>query len=152
MTPSESLTALNIQLPTVPAPIGSYVPAIKTGNLILTSGQLPLTDGKLLCTGKVGSDVTLEHAADAARVAVINALAAAATLTDGIDNIARIIKLTVYVNSAPGFTDQPEVANGASDLLAEIFGENGRHARAAIGVSELPINAAIELDLIAETR
>ena len=151
MKPSERLTELSIELPAVATPVGSYVPAIRSGNQIITSGQLPFRDGAVVYTGKVPGDVSTADAADGARIAVLNALAAAAQVAGGIDAITRILRLGVYVNSSPGFTQQPKVANGASDLLAEIFGEPGRHARAALGVAELPLDAAVELDLIVET-
>ncbi len=150
MTAADNLQALGITLPSVAAPVGSYIPATRSGSLILTSGQLPTRDGQLTCAGKVGRDVTLEDAADAASLAVVNAIAAAASVAGGIDNIKRIVRLAVFVNSAPGFTDQPKVANGASDLLVRIFGDPGRHVRAAVGVNELPLNAPVELELIAE--
>ncbi len=150
MTPSERLAALNLDLPQVAAPVGSYVPAIRSGHLVLTSGQLPLKEGKLLQTGRVGAEISLEDAAAGARVAVLNALAAAAQAAGGIDRISRVVRVCVFVNSAPGFTDQPKVANGASDLLTEVFGDAGRHVRSAVGVSELPLNAAVELELIVE--
>jgi len=152
MKPSEQLASLSLTLPDVAKPVGSYVPAIRTGNLILTSGQIPIHDGKITCTGKVGQDVTLEEAAEAARVSAMNGLAAAAELAGGIDNITRIVRVAVFVNSAPGFTDQPKVANGASDFYANIFGEAGRHVRAAVGVAELPLNVAVELELTVETK
>ncbi len=150
MTPSQNLESLGITLPEVPTPVGSYIPATRLGAFILTSGQLPIKNGNLTCTGKVGQDVTLDKAVQAAAVAVINALAAAASVAGGIDDIRRIVRLSVFVNSAPGFTDQAKVANGASDLLAKIFGESGRHVRAAVGVAELPLNAPVELELTAE--
>lgn len=151
MSASENLSKLGITLPSVAKPVGSYVPAIRTGNLVITSGQLPLKDGELTLLGKVGgTGATIEQAADAAGVAVINALAAAASVAGGVDNVVRIVRVGVFVNSAPGFFDQAKVANGASDLLAKIFGDNGRHARAAVGVAELPLNAAVELELLAE--
>lgn len=150
MTPSKRIAELGITLPPYVAPIGSYIPGIRTGNLILVSGQLPFVDGKLICTGKVGRDVTLEQANAAARQAGLNALGIAAHTAGGIDNIRRIIRLAVFVNSAPGFFDQPKVANGASDVMAEIFGDTGRHVRAAVGASELPMNAAVEVELMAE--
>ena len=150
MTPTQKLDSLGITLPEVPTPVGSYVPATRPGNVVLTSGQLPMKDGRLTCTGKVGRDVSLEEAAAAAAIAVINALAAAASIAGGLDRIKRIVRLAVFVNSAPGFTDQAKVANGASDLLAGIFGEQGKHVRAAVGVAELPLNAAVELELIGE--
>lgn len=150
MTPATALESLGITLPPAAAPVGSYVPAIRVGSLVLTSGQIPVQGGKLTCSGKVGQDVPLEQAADAAQTCVINALAAAASIAGGIDSIRRIVRVAVFVNSAPGFTDQARVANGASDLLVRIFGDAGRHVRAAVGVSELPLNAAVELELVAE--
>jgi enamine deaminase RidA (YjgF/YER057c/UK114 family) len=150
MTYSETMASLGIALPEVAKPVGSYVPAVQTGSLVVTSGQLPMREGSLVCTGKVGSDCTLEQAVDAAGVAAINALAAVAGVVGGVDRIERIVRVGVFVNSEPGFTDQPKVANGASDLLARIFGDAGTHARAAVGVSELPLNAAVELELMAQ--
>ena len=148
--PSENLNSLGITLPAVAAPVGSYTPAARCGNLILTSGQLPVKDGKLTCKGKVGSDVSLEEAAEAAATAAINALAAAASVAGGIDRISRVVKMSVFVNGAPGFTDHPKVANGASDLLVRVFGESGKHVRAAVGVADLPLNATVELELTVE--
>lgn len=150
MTYSETMASLGITLPETAAPVGSYVPAVQAGSLVVTSGQLPMREGMLVCTGKVGADVTVEQALAGASLAAINALAAVASVVDSIDRIKRIVRLCVYVNSAPGFTDQPKVANGASDLLVKIFGEAGKHARAAVGVSELPLNAAVELELMAQ--
>lgn len=152
MTHSETMASLGITLPEVAAPVGSYAPAIQSGSLVVTSGQLPMAHGQLLCTGKVGADCTSEQAAEAAGMAAINALAAAAAVVGGVDRIQRIVRVGVFVNSAPGFTDQPKIANGASDLLVRIFGEAGRHARAAVGVSELPLNAAVEVELAAWAR
>ena len=150
MTYSETMVSLGITLPQVPTPVGSYVPAIQAGSLVVTSGQLPVREGMLVCTGKVGRDVTIEQASAGAGIAAINALAAVASVIGGVDRIKRIVRLSIFVNSAPGFTDQPKVANGASDLLVKIFGEAGRHARAAVGVSDLPLDAAVELDLMAQ--
>ncbi len=150
MKPSKRLEELGLTLPSVAAPIGSYVPAIRVGNLAYTSGQVPFRDGKLIRAGKVPSDLSLADAADGARISALNAIAAIAGVVGGIDQIARIVRVCVYVNSSPGFTDQPKVANGASDLLFQIFGEAGRHARSAVGVSELPINAAVEVEVMAE--
>ena len=150
MTPSERLAELKIELPAVAAPVGSYVPALCSGRLIMTSGQLPFRGGKLLYTGKVPDDVSVEEAADGAAIAALNALAAAAQAAGGIDHIGRIVRVSVYINSGTGFTDQPKVANGASDLFVRIFGDAGRHVRAAVGVAELPLNAAVELELMAE--
>lgn len=151
MKPSERLTELNLTLPDVAAPVGSYLPAVRSGNHILTSGQLPFREGKVLQVGKVPDDVTVEDAADGAGIAVLNALAACAQVAGGLDAIARVVRLCVYVNSSPGFAAQPSVANGASDLLVKIFGDAGRHARSAVGAAELPLNAAVELELIVET-
>lgn len=152
MTPSQKLQALGLTLPPVPTPVASYITGTRVGNLALCSGQLPLAEGKLIATGKVGADLTLEQAQRAARQCGLNALAVAAQVAGGIDRLARIVRLAVFVNSAPGFTDQPKVANGASDLMVEIFGEAGRHVRAAVGVNELPLNAAVEVELQAEVR
>ncbi len=150
MTPSQQLKELNITLPSVAKPIGSYIPAIKTGQLILTSGQLPAQDGQLLYTGKVPGDVTLADAAKAAEIAVLNALAAIANIAGGVDNIQRIVRVCVYVASDAGFTDQPKVANGASDLLGKVFGDAGQHVRSAVGAAELPLNAPVEVELVVE--
>jgi len=141
---------LKLTLPAVAAPVGSYVPAIRSGAYVLTSGQLPFRNGKVVYTGKVPGDVSVEDAADGAAVAILNAVAAAAQAGGGIDNIARIVRVAVFVNSSPGFTEQPKVANGASDLLFKIFGDPGRHVRAAVGVAELPLDAAVEVELMAE--
>ena len=146
MKPSERLATLEMQLPQVAAPVGSYVPAVRSGHHVLTSGQIPMRDGQLVCMGQVGADVTIEEATAAAAIAALNGIAAAAQVAGGIDRIARIVRVCVYVNSGPGFADQPQVANGASDLLAGIFGDAGRHARSAVGVASLPLNAAVELD------
>lgn len=150
MKPSEQLAKLGITLPSAPSAIGSYIPGIKTGRLILVSGQLPFLGGQLSAVGKVGKDISLEDAKSASRQAGLNALAIAAQTAGGIDNIARVVRLAVFVNSAAGFYDQPKVANGASDLMVEVFGEMGRHVRAAVGAAELPMNAAVEVELMAE--
>lgn len=150
MTFSETMVSLGITLPEVPTPVGSYVPAIQAGSLVVTSGQLPMREGMLVCTGKVGQDVTVQQASAGAGIAAVNALAAIASVIGGVNRIKRIVRLGAFINSAPGFTDQPKVANGASDLLVKIFGEAGRHARAAVGVSELPLDAAVELELMVQ--
>ena len=149
MPPSEKLQSLGLTLPPVATPVGSYRPAVCSAGFIYTSGQLPMRDGELLYTGKLGRDVSLEQAIVAARQAGLNALAAAADAASGIDRIQSILRVNVFVASAEGFTDQPKVANGASDLFLEIFGDAGRHTRAALGVAELPLNAPVEIDLIA---
>ncbi len=150
MKPSEQLAQLNLTLPGVAAPVGSYVPALRSGQHILTSGQLAFRDGTVLYPGKVPGDVSVEEAAKSAEIAVLNGLAACAQVAGGIDAIIQIVRVCVYVNSSPGFTAQPKVANGASDLLVRIFGDAGRHARSAVGVAELPLNASVELELIVE--
>lgn len=150
MKPSQKLAALKLKLPDPPRPVGSYVPAVQCANMVLTSGQIPLREGKVLFTGKVPNEVSLEQAQEAARICVLNGLAAIVGVVGGVDEIQRVVRMGVFVNSAPGFTDQSKVANGASDLLVEVFGERGRHARAAVGVAELPLNAAVEVELWVE--
>jgi len=144
------LGELGLAMPPAPAPIGAYVPAVRSGRLVFTAAQLPMKDGKLTATGKVPADVPLEAAQAAAAQAVLNALAAAKTAAGSLDAIARVVRLNVFVNSSPGFTEQPKVANGASDLLVKLFGDAGRHTRCAVGAAELPMNSPVELDLIVE--
>ena len=150
--PADRLAALGLPLPPVTAPVAAYVPAVRTGPYVYVSGQLPVVDGKLPATGKVGDAVSAADAAGMARTCALNALAAAAAAAGGLEAISRIVKVTGFVASAPGFTGQPQVINGASELLIEVFGEDGRHARSAIGVAELPLNAPVEVELIAEVR
>jgi enamine deaminase RidA (YjgF/YER057c/UK114 family) len=149
MNASVRLGQLGVVLPQVVAPLASYVPAVRTGNLVYTAGQLPLEDGKLAHTGKVGAEVGPEEAKALARICVLNALAAVDALV-GIDAVSRVVKVVGFVASAPGFNGQPNVINGASDLLAEVFGDKGAHARSAVGVSELPLDAPVEVELIVE--
>jgi enamine deaminase RidA (YjgF/YER057c/UK114 family) len=149
---AERLAALGLTLPPVVPPVAAYVPAVRTGSYVYVSGQLPTVDGKLPAVGKVGDAVTAEDAAGMARTCALNALAAAAAAAGGLEGIRRIVKVTGFVASAPGFTGQPQVINGASELFIEVFGEDGRHARSAIGVAELPLNAPVEVELIAEVR
>lgn len=144
------LAELGLELPAVTKPVAAYVPAVVTGNLVFTAGQLPFVDGVLLATGKVGDAVTPEEAAALARRCALNALAAAAEAIGSLDRVTRVVKAVVFVNSAPGFTGQPGVANGGSELLGEVFGDAGRHARSAVGVSELPLDSPVELELILE--
>ena len=143
------LAELGIELPEVAAPVAAYVPAVRTGNLVYTSGQLPFVEGSLAATGKVGGDISPEEAKAHARTCALNALAAVDALV-GLDKVVRVVKLVGFVASADGFTGQPAVINGASDLLGEVFGEAGRHARAAVGVSELPLGSPVEVEVIAE--
>ncbi len=150
MKVTERLAELGISIPAVAKPVASYLPSSISGNLVFTAGQLPFIDGSLPATGKVGADVDATEAAGMARTAVLNALAAIETSIGSVDRITTIVKLVVFVASAPDFTGQPGVANGASDVLVEIFGESGRHARSAVGVAVLPLDAPVELELIVE--
>jgi enamine deaminase RidA (YjgF/YER057c/UK114 family) len=145
------LAELGIRLPSVAAPVAAYVPAVRSGQLVLTSGQLPFVDGGLRRTGKVGGSVDPEDAAHDAKLCALNALAAVDDLV-GLDEVARVVRVVGYVASAEGFTGQPRVVNGASELLGRIFGDAGRHARSAIGVAELPLGAPVEVELTVELR
>jgi enamine deaminase RidA (YjgF/YER057c/UK114 family) len=149
MSPSARLAELGITLPDVVPPLADYVPAARTGNLVYTAGQLPMEAGSLLQVGKVGAEVTPEGGKALARVCALNALAAVHSLV-GIDSVARVIKVVGFVASAPGFNGQPGVINGASELLGEVFGDAGAHARSAVGVSELPLDAPVEVEVIFE--
>jgi enamine deaminase RidA (YjgF/YER057c/UK114 family) len=150
--PQERLAALGLTLPPVVAPLAAYVPAVRTGSMVYTAGQLPMVDGQLLSVGKVGAEVSAAEAAALARTCALNALAAAASAAGGLSSIKQIVKLTGYVASAPDFTGQPQVVNGASELLLEIFGDAGRHARSAVGTAVLPLNAPVEIELIVEVK
>jgi enamine deaminase RidA (YjgF/YER057c/UK114 family) len=150
-TPEERLAALGLEVPEVAAPVASYVPAVRSGSHVFTSGQLPLRAGELLATGKVGAGVTPEEAGMCAQQCALNALAAVRALVP-LSEVARVVKVVVYVASVPDFTGQPQVANGASELLGEVFGEEGRHARAAVGVAALPLDAPVEVDVVVEVR
>ena len=151
MTVSERLAELGIELPPAPAPVAAYIPATVHGDLVYTSGQLPMVSGSLPATGKVGDGHGLVPAADAkayARQCALNALAAAADVAGGLDKLARVVKVTGFVASVPEFTGQPGVINGASDVLGEIFGEAGRHARSAVGVPVLPLDSPVEVEVV----
>jgi len=150
MNTTQRLTELGITWPAVATPVGSYVTATRVGDLVYTSGQLPLVDGQMQYPGVVGAGVTLDEARAAARICGLNALAAASGAVGGVDNIARIVKATVYVASAPSFVSQPEVANGASDLFTQIFDDAGKHVRCAVGVTALPLGAPVEVELIVQ--
>ncbi len=147
----KNLAQLGLTLPPVVAPVAAYIPAIRTGSLVYTSGQVPFVDGQLSATGKVGAEVSLEQAEKAAELCALNAIAAVHDLV-GLDAVVRIVKVVGFVASAPGFTDQPQVINGASRLLGAVFGDAGVHARSAVGVAELPLGAPVEVELIAEVR
>ena len=149
MSASARLAELGVDLPVVVKPLGSYVPAVRSGKLVYTSGQLPMQDGKLVRAGKVGVDVAPEHGKELARICALNALAAIHSLV-GIDSVTQVVKVVGFVASGPGFNGQPGVINGASDLLADVFGDSGVHARSAVGVAELPLDAPVEVELVVE--
>jgi len=149
-THSQRLSELGLTLPPVAAPVAAYIPAVRTGTFVYTSGQLPLVEGKLQGTGKVGDGVSPEEGAVLARTAALNALAAVASVAGSLDAIIRIVRVTCFVASAPGFTGQAQVANGASELLIEVLGDAGRHARSAVGMAVLPLDAPVEVEIIAE--
>jgi enamine deaminase RidA (YjgF/YER057c/UK114 family) len=148
----EKLASFGLTLPTAAAPVAAYVPAVKAGNLVFTAGQLPVVDGKLVLTGKVGSDVTPEDAKKMAEICALNALAAISLVAD-IDQIEKIIRVGGFVNGAPGFVAIPAVINGASELLIKLFGDvNGKHARTAVGVADLPLNAPVEIEMVVQLK
>src|SRR4029453_18935242 len=149
-SPEARLKALGIQLPPAPKPVASYVPAVRTGNLVFLAGQGPLADGKPMVTGKVGGELTEEQGNKAARATALILLSALRAEIGSLDRVKRIVKLVGLVNSAPGFTRQPWLINGASDLLIEIFGDAGKHARTSLGTNELPLNLPVEIELIVE--
>lgn len=145
------LAELGLALPEVVPPVAAYLPAVQSGNYVYVSGQLPMVEGKLAATGKVGAEVTAEQGADLARICALNALAAIESLV-GLGNLVKIVKVTGFVASAPGFTGQPAVVNGASNLFGDVLGEQGTHARSAVGVAELPLGAPVEVEVIAEVQ
>jgi enamine deaminase RidA (YjgF/YER057c/UK114 family) len=149
-TPEERLAELGLSVPEVAKPVAAYIPAIRSGNLVFTSGQLPMRDGQLMSTGKVGGEVTQEEAVACAQQCGLNALAAVRAELGDLSAVKRIVKVVCFVASTPDFTGQPLVANGVSELLGEVFGEAGRHARSAVGVPVLPLVAAVEVELIVE--
>ncbi|HLP42160.1 MAG TPA: RidA family protein [Fibrobacteria bacterium] len=149
-TVSDRLQALGYVLPPVPRPQGSYVPAVRSGHLVYVAGQLPMREGRLLFKGKVGRDLDVEQAQEAARICFLNALAALGYSGAGPDQVTRVLRLGGFVQCVDGFTEQPKVVNGASDLCQAIFGEAGRHARAAVGVNALPLDAAVEIEALFE--
>ena len=149
--PEDRLRNLGYELPAVPRPAGSYVPtALTRGTILFTAGQLPFKEGRLAYTGKVGAGVSVEDAKEAARLCALNALAAVKAEIENLENVRRVVKVTGYVASAAGFNNQPEVMNGASDLIGELFGDQGLHARTAVGVAELPFDAPVEVELVVE--
>lgn len=146
----QRITDLGLTLPEVVPPLAAYVPAVRSGQHVFTAGQLPLVDGELVATGKVGGEVSAEEAQDCARQCALNALAAVKSVVGSLDDVVRIVKVTVFVSSTPDFTGQPVVANGASELIGDVFGEAGVHARSAVGVPVLPIDAPVEVELVVE--
>lgn len=150
MTAAERLAELGLTLPAVAAPVAAYVPAVRSGNLVWTSGQIPFVDGRLAVTGKVGAEVDAPTAKELARTCALNALAAIAAETGDLDAVRRVVKVVGYVASAPSFFGQPGVVNGASELLGEIFGDAGKHARSAVGVFALPLDAPVEVEVVVE--
>lgn len=152
MTLSEKLKSLGIALPPVSGPFGSYLPARRVGNLIYIAGQLPMKDGKLMTTGHVPSQCSMEQARESAKQCVINAIAAVQSVAGGIESIAGVVRVGAFVNSDATFTEQPKVADAASELLTQIFGDAGKHARAAVGVNTLPRDASVEIEVIFEAK
>jgi len=148
----EKLSSLGLSLPTAAAPVAAYVPAVKSGNLVFTAGQLPVVDGKLVEEGKVGREIKAENAKELAQICALNALAAISLVAD-LDQVERVVRVGGFVNCAPGFIAIPGVVNGASELLIKVFGDvNGKHARTAVGVAELPLNAPVEIELIVQLK
>jgi enamine deaminase RidA (YjgF/YER057c/UK114 family) len=149
-SPEERLSELGLSVPEVAKPVAAYIPAIRTGNLVMTSGQLPMRDGKLITTGKVGGEVSVEEAVECARQCALNALAAVRAEVGDLSSVKRIVKVVAFVASTSDFTSQPLVANGASELFGEVFGDAGRHARSAVGVPVLPLDAPVEVEITVE--
>jgi len=152
MSVEAKLKELGLELPEVAKPVAAYVPAVREGDLIFTSGQVPLVKGKLIYSGVLGRELTVEQGYEAARICCLNCLAAAASLAGGLDKVERIIKVTGFVASAPDFTSQPQVVNGASELLVQLFGQAGQHARSAVGLVALPLAAPVEVEMIVKVK
>jgi enamine deaminase RidA (YjgF/YER057c/UK114 family) len=150
VTPEEKLAELGLTLPGVVPPVAAYVPALRTGDLVYTSGQVPMVEGKMARTGKLGAELSLDEGKEMARICALNALAAVKSQVGDLAKVVRVVKVVVFVASTADFTEQPQVANGASELLGEVFGEAGRHARSAVGVASLPLDAPVEVELIAQ--
>ena len=146
----QKLNELGITIPETVKPLAAYIPAMQVGNLVMTSGQVPISEGKVVYQGKVGKDLSEEEGTRAAKLCALNCLSAIRSVIGSLDKIIRVVKLTVFVSSADGFTAQPNVANGASEFIGEIFGEAGKHIRSAVGVSELPLNSAVEIEMVVE--
>ena len=152
MSTEDKLRQMGLELPEPPKPVAAYVPCVRTGNLLFVSGQVPREKGVLRFSGHVGGNLNVEEGQRAARICALNALSVVKGEVGNLDRVRRIVKLTGFVASAAGFTDQPKVVDGASTLLAELFGEKGQHARAAVGVNELPLGSAVEIEMIVEVE
>ena len=148
----EKIKKLGFEIPETPQPLAAYTPALQVGDMVYTSGQVPIEKGELKYAGKIGFDLTVQEGQKAAEICALNGLSAIKGVIKDLDKIEKIIKVTVFVNSADGFTDQPKVANGASELLGNIFGDAGRHVRSAVGVNELPIDSAVEIEMIVKVK
>ncbi|MCH8032201.1 MAG: RidA family protein [Bacteroidetes bacterium] len=148
----EKIKELGFTLPETPKPLAAYIPAIRTGDYVYTSGQVPFADGELMYSGKIGFDLTIEEGQMAAELCALNGLSSIKSEIGDLNKIEQIVKVTVFVNSADGFTDQPKVANGASEFLGKIFGESGKHVRSAVGVNELPADSAVEVEIIVKVK
>jgi enamine deaminase RidA (YjgF/YER057c/UK114 family) len=146
----KKIQSLGLTLPPPPKPVATYLPAVRSGNLLFLSGMIPMVEGKMAVVGKLGKELTVEQGQEVARITLLNALAVIKATVGSLDRVERIVRIGVHVASAEGFTQQPAVANGASDLLVQIFGEAGRHARLALGAAELPLNAPVELEMIVQ--
>ncbi|MGI8700403.1 MAG: RidA family protein [Nocardioidaceae bacterium] len=151
-TPEERLVELGLSIPEVPKPVAAYVPAVRSGSYVYTSGQLPMRDGQLMLSGKLGGDVNAEQGVECAEQCALNAIAAVRSMVGDLSDVVRVVKVVVFVASDPGFTGQPGVANGASELIGKIFGEAGQHARSAVGAAALPLDAPVEVEMVVEVR
>jgi enamine deaminase RidA (YjgF/YER057c/UK114 family) len=152
MSAEETLRRLGLRLPDPPKPVGSYLPAVRAGDLVFVSGQLPFVEGKVQSAGRVGEDISVETGYQAARICALNALSIVRSEVGSLDRVTRVVRIVGYVRSASGFGEQAKVVNGASDLMVEIFGDAGRHSRAAVGVSELPLGAAVEVEVAVQVK
>ena len=146
----EKINQMGIEIPEAAKPLAAYIPALKVGNLIMTSGQVPVSNGVIKFQGKLGKDLSEDEGKEAAKLCAINCLSAVKSLIGNLDKIKRVVKLTVFVNSSTGFMAQPKVANGASEFIVEVFGDIGKHVRSAVGVNELPLNSAVEIEMVVE--
>lgn len=148
----DKIKELGFELPEAPKALAAYIPSLKINNLVFTAGQIPVVKGEIKIKGKLGAEISEEEGKKAAEICALNCLSVVKQAAGSLDNVSRIVKLTVFVNSAPGFSDQHKVANGASELIANIFGDAGKHVRSAVGVNELPMNSAVEIEMIAEVK